>query len=191
MISAHILFYILQVSVTCLEFFGGRPVHRAHEAHHGRRRAGKFSKFVSPDALKMYSLALSVLRFLWKTFSKLVKYTLRNTSLRKETKKKKRRFAWSITYLNEWKHFYRQFSTFVSTSFCFVVFLFCLHFCLLSYFEIIRSIVKSLIATSKYFFLEIQMKKELTGASWTPEFGRSNRYTGLPKNLDTSLSLPF
>ena len=150
-------------------FFLGRSLHRAHEAHHGRCRAGKFSKFVSPDALKMYSLAIPVLRFLWKTFSKLDKYTLRNTSLRKETKKKKRTFAWSITYLNEWKHFCRQFSTFASTSFCLVVFLFCLHFCLLSYFEIIRSIVKSLIATSKYFFWKYNWKK-----SWLVLFGRQS-----------------
>ena len=39
----------------------------------------KFLKFVLPDALEMPSLALSVLRFLCKTFSKLLKFTLQNT----------------------------------------------------------------------------------------------------------------
>ena len=35
---------------------------------------------------------------------------------------------------------------------CLIVFLFCLHFCILSHFEIIRCIVKSLITNSTYFF---------------------------------------
>ena len=39
-------------------------------------------KVVPPDTLKMDSLALSVLRFLCKTFSKLLKPTLRKTSFR-------------------------------------------------------------------------------------------------------------
>ena len=51
-------------------------------------------------------------------------------------------------------------SSFASTSFCVIVFLFCLHFCLLSHFKIIRCIVKSLIATSKYFLLEYNWKKK-------------------------------
>ena len=38
-----------------------------------------FSKFVPPVALKMHSLTLPVLRFLCKTFSKLLKFTLRDT----------------------------------------------------------------------------------------------------------------
>ena len=36
----------------------------------------KFSKFVPPDALKMHPLTLFLLRFLCKTFSKLLKFTL-------------------------------------------------------------------------------------------------------------------
>ena len=42
---------------------------------------------------------------------------------------------------------------------CLIVFFFCLHFYILSHFEIIRCIVKLLIATSTYFF-EMQLKKE-------------------------------
>ena len=45
---------------------------------HGWRRSGKFSKFVLPDALKILSVALYVLRFC-KTFPKLPKFTLQNT----------------------------------------------------------------------------------------------------------------
>ena len=50
-------------------------------------------------------------------------------------------------------------SSFVSTSFVLIVFLFCLHFCLFSHFEIIGCFVKSLIAISTYFSDEIQLKK--------------------------------
>lgn len=41
----------------------------------------KFSKFVLPDALKSFSLALSVLRLLRKIFSKLFKFVVWNTLL--------------------------------------------------------------------------------------------------------------
>ena len=47
-------------------------------------------------------------------------------------KKKKQTFAWSTTYLNEWKHF-----------------------------EIIRCTVKLLVATPTYFFVEVQLKRKL------------------------------
>ena len=71
---------------------------------------------------------------------------------------------------------------------CLIVFLFCLHFCILNPFEIIRCIVKSLIATSTFFFIEIQLKKEnLKSIFWALKFGRPNRYTGLPNGLNTSL----
>ena len=39
----------------------------------------KCQKFVPPNALKMHYLALFVLRFLCKIFSKLLKFALRNT----------------------------------------------------------------------------------------------------------------
>ena len=39
----------------------------------------KFSKFVPPDTLNMLSVALSVLRFLCKTFPKLLKLSLQKT----------------------------------------------------------------------------------------------------------------
>ena len=48
-------------------------------------------------------------------------------------------------YLNKWKHFFLKVPYFSSTSLCLIVFLLCLNFCLLSYFEIIRCIVKSMI----------------------------------------------
>ena len=43
--------------------------------------AEKFSKFVSPDTLKMDSLAMSLLRFLRKTLFKLLKLSLQKTLL--------------------------------------------------------------------------------------------------------------
>ena len=65
--------------------FLGIPVYKSNRrrCHHVWCQLGKFSKFVPLDALKMHSLApslaLYVLRFLCKTFSKLGKFTLRNT----------------------------------------------------------------------------------------------------------------
>ena len=41
----------------------------------------KSSKFVPPDVLKMHSPTVSVLKFLCKTFSKLLKFTSQNTPL--------------------------------------------------------------------------------------------------------------
>ena len=71
-------------SVTRPEFFLGRPVHISdpRRCRHGWRRAEKFSKFVPPNTLKMHSLALSVLRFLCKTFPKSLKLSLRKTLFR-------------------------------------------------------------------------------------------------------------
>ena len=76
---------------------------------------------------------------------------------------------------------------------CLIVFLFCLHFCVLNYFEIIRCIVKSVIATSTYFLLKYNWKKE----NLKSVFGRPNQHTGLLSDLNMSLldntfpSLPF
>ena len=63
--------------------------------------------------------------------------------------------------------------------FCFnlfvLFFFFSLHFCILSHFEIIRCIVKLLIATLTYFFVEIQLKKRklekcfLGARVWAPK----------------------
>ena len=47
----------------------------------------KFSKFVSPDTLKMHLLALSFLRVFCKIFSKLLNLTLRKTLFRGSFKK--------------------------------------------------------------------------------------------------------
>ena len=105
---------------------------------------------------------------------------------RKEIKKKKRTFAWSITYLDEWKHFHWS-SSFASTSFCLIVFLSCLDFRLLRNFEIIRCIVKSLISIH-HIFVEVHLIKEnSTSVFWAPESGRPNQYIGFPNILDTSL----
>ena len=61
--------------------FLGRLVHTSSpwRHHHGWSQAGTFSKFVPPNALKIHFLALSVLKFLCKTFPKLLKFTLWNT----------------------------------------------------------------------------------------------------------------
>ena len=107
--------------------------------------------------------------------------------VRKEIEKKKRIFAWSITYLDEWKHFHRS-SSFALTSFFLIVFLCCLDFCLLRNSEIIyRCIVKSLISIH-HIFVEVHLIKEnSTIVFWASEFGRPNQYIGLPNSLDTSL----
>ena len=42
-----------------------------HQMYEGATMVRTFSKFVPPDALKMHSLTLSVIRFLCKLFSKL------------------------------------------------------------------------------------------------------------------------
>ena len=56
---------------------------------------------------------------------------------------------------------------------CLIVFLFCLHFCLQNHFEMIRCIVKSLIATSTYFLLKYTWKNEnLKGVFWVLEFSQ-------------------
>ena len=47
--------------------------------------------------------------------------------------------------------------------------------------------MKSLTATSNFFFLEIQLKKEKLVLFWVPKFGCPNQYTSLPISLDTSL----
>ena len=64
------------------QVFLGRPVDtlnpgRCH--HHVWCWAEKFSKFVSPDTLKMDSLATSLIRFLRKTLFKLLKLSLQKT----------------------------------------------------------------------------------------------------------------
>ena len=61
-------------------------------------RVEKFSKFVHPDTLKMHSLTLSVIIFLCKTFSKLLKLTLLKTLFRKDFLKNSiysnKKFVW-------------------------------------------------------------------------------------------------
>ena len=72
-----------------------------------------------------------------------------------------------------------------------IVFLFSLHFCILSHFEILRCIDKSLISTSTYFLLQYNWKKKTWKVFfWVPEFGCPNWYTNLPSGLNMSL-LPW
>ena len=64
-------------------------------------------------------------------------------------------------------------------------FLFCLHFCLLRNFEIIRYTVKSLFAI-QHIFVEVQLKKEnLKNVFWAPK----PVYTSLRNSLDMSLTI--
>ena len=82
-------------------------------------------------------------------------------------------------------------SSFASTSFCLIVFLFCLHFYFKRNFEIIRCIVTSLIAI-QHTFVKVQLKIEkMKSVFWAREFGRRNWYTGLPNGLDTSLQKTY
>ena len=65
-------------------FWGwGRTAHKSNSerCHHSWHQAGKFLKFVPPDALKMHSQALCVFRFLCKAFPKLLKFTKCNALL--------------------------------------------------------------------------------------------------------------
>ena len=54
---------------------------------------GKFSKLVPPDALKMHSLGLPVLRFFCKTFSKLLSPKRQPHKMVKHTLTIRRQFA--------------------------------------------------------------------------------------------------
>ena len=72
----------------------------------------------------------------------------------KKFKKKKWTFAWSFMYLNEWKHFCRQF-------FFLLFFSSACIFCLLSYFEISRCFVKSLILHQHIFWWNTTEKRKL------------------------------
>ena len=61
-------------------FFLGRPVHTLNpRRRHRLAQSEKVPKFVPPDILNVHSLALSVLRILCKTFSKLLNLALRKT----------------------------------------------------------------------------------------------------------------
>ena len=64
--------------------FLGRPVHtsNARSRQDGWRWAECFSKLVPPETLKKHSLALSTLKFLCKTFPKLLKLSLQKTLFR-------------------------------------------------------------------------------------------------------------
>ena len=95
----------------------------------------------------------------------------------KEINKKKRTFALSSMYLNKWNTFAASFFLRLDffLSYCFSLLSAFLSSSHLSYFEKIRCIVKSLIATST-FFVETKLKKEnLKSVSWAPVFGRPNQ----------------
>ena len=71
--------YLLK-SVTSRVFLG-RPGHPSNpqRCHHGWHPVHKFSKSVPPNSLKMHLLAMPVVKFLFKTFSELLKLTLQKT----------------------------------------------------------------------------------------------------------------
>ena len=72
-------FPFFKISLTYPDFFGaGQYIHQTHEGMTMIGAEQKNSKFVSSDALKLFSLALPVLS---KTISKLLKCTLWNTFL--------------------------------------------------------------------------------------------------------------
>ena len=75
--------------------------------------------------------------------------------------------VWSIMQLNEWKHFYWQFLLLSLWPLCLIVFLFCMHFCIMSHFKIVRRIAKSLIATSTNYLLKYNWKTK----TWKVCFG--------------------
>ena len=69
-----ILFDEKIITVTCPEFFWADRLHLGVNTSPFRQHGWwKFLNLVPPDALKMHSLAVRVLRFLCKTFSKLHK----------------------------------------------------------------------------------------------------------------------
>ena len=72
-------------------------------------------------------------------------------------------------YLNKWKHFHRQ------------VLLLLWHFFLLSHFEIIKCIVKSVIGTSTYFLLKYNWKSKTWKVFFgCQSFGAQTSFLGLP-----------
>ena len=72
----------VSLNIDVSKLFFGRLSHKSNprRCHLCWRRADKFLKFVTADAVKMHSLALSVLRVICKTFFTF--FTLRNTLLR-------------------------------------------------------------------------------------------------------------
>ena len=62
-------------------------------------------------------------------------------------------------------------------------FFFCLHFCILSHFKIIRCIVKSFIATSRYFLLKYNWKNK----TWKVLFGQEG--LGAQTGIQVSLTV--
>lgn len=97
--------------------------------------------------------------------------------VRKKIEKKKRTLLWSIAYSNKWKHFRRKIVVSFRRLFVLLFTLLSALFCSKP-FGNNSILVKSFIAPSTYFWL---------GAFWVTKFGGSNRYTGLPNGLDTSL----
>ena len=74
--------FISELEVKQLNFFwADGHIHQTHEGATLVDADRKNFKIVPPDALKMPSPTLSALRLLSKTFSKLLKFILRNTPL--------------------------------------------------------------------------------------------------------------
>ena len=71
--------FFLVCSDESKDFLGRAVDNWTHEGASSWCKAEKIKKFLPPGTLKMHSLEFSVLRFHFKTFSKLLKFRLRNT----------------------------------------------------------------------------------------------------------------
>ena len=125
-----------------------------HWTHEGATMVGaewiNFQNLCKPNTLKMHSLALFVLSFLCKIFFKLLKLSLRKILFR----------LWFFkVHMFKQKTIFLTVSSFASTSLsrCFSLLS---PFFVLSYLEIIRCIVRSLIATLKCFLLKYNWKNK-------------------------------
>ena len=103
--------------------------------------------------------------------------------VRKEIKREKQTFVWSIMYLNKWT-LLLTISSFPLTSFCFIGSSILPAF--LSFKPIRNNWMHCQIIDHYFnmFFVEIQLTKQnLKSDIWVSEFGRPNQYTGLPNGL--------
>ena len=73
--------FFLVCSDESKDFLGRAVDNWTHEGASSWCRAEKIKKFLPPGTLKMHSSDFSVFRFHFKTFSKLLKFRLRNTLL--------------------------------------------------------------------------------------------------------------
>ena len=73
------IYGIIKDVIDVFRVFLGIPVHTSNPRRHHHGWPEKFLKFVPPDILRKHFLALSVTRFFYKAFSKLLELSLRKT----------------------------------------------------------------------------------------------------------------